>query len=246
MCDSDAGTKRFAGTTAYGGGHPRIDFRHRHHCREHSDRVAALDVLPGVFPRNRGSSALPTLDFAVTPSPRNSGPRRVARSTLGVSHAVILRLRVLPFQPRRWLVERTFGFLMQARRLACRLRTKPSSSHALIPRFARERTVPIPQWTVNRLALLRRMHAEPDFSSGRSARYVEFGRGFGGFAQANKRHWRCSHTKCLHLVRRHPKVNRGTKVLIAPKTCRVPARPCGLVLWMRWHAFRFRYSMYRC
>lgn len=35
-------------------------------------------------------------------------------------------------QPKRWLVERTFGWLMQARRLASDYETKPSSSQALI------------------------------------------------------------------------------------------------------------------
>ena len=35
-------------------------------------------------------------------------------------------------QPKRWLVERTFGWLMQARRLARDYETKPSSSEAMI------------------------------------------------------------------------------------------------------------------
>lgn len=35
-------------------------------------------------------------------------------------------------QPKRWLVERTFGWLMQARRLVRDFQTKPTSSEALI------------------------------------------------------------------------------------------------------------------
>jgi len=36
-------------------------------------------------------------------------------------------------QPKRWIVERTFGWLMQARRLARDYETKTASSEAMIP-----------------------------------------------------------------------------------------------------------------
>ena len=35
-------------------------------------------------------------------------------------------------QPKRWIIERTLGWLMQARRLARDYETKPSSSEAMI------------------------------------------------------------------------------------------------------------------
>ena len=99
-----------------------------------SDRAGALEVLPCVL------SAQPRLEVLFADAGYAGG-------TLGEqlrAHAAHpdLRLEIVKrcdpapkgfaVQPKRWLVERTFGWLMQARRLVRDYETKPSSSQALI------------------------------------------------------------------------------------------------------------------
>ena len=99
-----------------------------------SDRAGALEVLPAVLQRQPRLAVL----FA------DAG---YAGGTLAEqlrAHAANSELRLqivkrrdpapqgFAVQPKRWLVERTFGWLMQARRLARDYETKPSSSAALI------------------------------------------------------------------------------------------------------------------
>ena len=66
-------------------------------------------------------------------------PRRcssTSRANPGLRLEIIKRSDPAPkgfqVQPRRWVVERTFGWLMQARRLARDYETKTTSSEALI------------------------------------------------------------------------------------------------------------------
>ena len=99
-----------------------------------SDRAGALEVLPPVL----------RVQSRLDPLWADAG---YAGGTLAEqlrTHAVhpALRLDIIKrsdpapkgfaVQPRRWVVERTFGWLMQARRLARDYETKPSSSEAMI------------------------------------------------------------------------------------------------------------------
>jgi len=99
-----------------------------------SDRAGALEVLPEIL------RTQPRLEVLWADAGYAGG-------TLGEelrTHAAhpCLRLEIIKrsdpapkgfaVQPKRWLVERTFGWLMQARRLARDYETKPSSSQALI------------------------------------------------------------------------------------------------------------------
>ena len=99
-----------------------------------SDRAGALEVLPPV----------PCVQARLEQLWADAG---YAGGTLGEqlrAHAAHpgLRLDIIKrsdpapkgfaVQPKRWIVERTFGWIIQARRLARDYETKPSSSEALI------------------------------------------------------------------------------------------------------------------
>jgi transposase len=99
-----------------------------------SDRAGALEVLPGVLrsqPRLEvlfadagyagGTLAAQLRAHAAHPALRLEIVKRCAPAPKGFS-----------VQPKRWLVERTFGWLMQARRLARDYETQPTSSRALL------------------------------------------------------------------------------------------------------------------
>jgi transposase len=99
-----------------------------------SDRAGALEVLPAVPRRQRrlellwadAGSAGGTLAAELAAHVPTRGLRLeiVKRSDPAAKGFVV--------QPRRWVVERTFGWLMQARRLARDYETNPASSVALI------------------------------------------------------------------------------------------------------------------
>jgi len=99
-----------------------------------SDRAGALEVLPGVL------SAQPRLEVLFADA-GYAGGTLAAQLRAHAAHPD-LRLEIVKrcdpapkgfaVQPKRWLVERTFGWLMQARRLVRDYETKPSSSQALI------------------------------------------------------------------------------------------------------------------
>jgi len=99
-----------------------------------SDRAGALEVLPAVLRRQRrlvqlwadAGYAGGTLaaDLAAHVPKRGLRLEIVKRSDSTVKGFVV--------QPRRWVVERTFGWLMQARRLARDYETNPASSAAFI------------------------------------------------------------------------------------------------------------------
>jgi transposase len=99
-----------------------------------SDRAGALEVLPPIL------RSQPRLEVLWADAGYAGG-------TLGEelrTHALqpSLRLEIIKrsdpapkgfaVQPKRWLVERSFGWLMQSRRLARDYETKTSSSQALI------------------------------------------------------------------------------------------------------------------
>jgi transposase len=99
-----------------------------------SDRAGALEVLPPVL-RNQprleqlwadagyagGTLAEQLCAHAAHPGLRLDIVRRSDPAPKG-----------FVVQPKRWIIERTFGWLMQARRLARDYETKTSSSEAMI------------------------------------------------------------------------------------------------------------------
>lgn len=99
-----------------------------------SDRAGALEVLPAVLRRQRRLELLwadagyagGTLaaDLAAHVPTRGLRLEIVKRSDAPAKGFVV--------QPRRWVVERTFGWLLQARRLVRDYETNPASSVALI------------------------------------------------------------------------------------------------------------------
>ena len=99
-----------------------------------SDRAGALAVLPAVLRRQRRLELLwadagyagGTLaaDLAAHVPTRGLRLEIVKRSDAPTKGFVV--------QPRRWVVERTFGWLMQARRLVRDYETNPASSVAFI------------------------------------------------------------------------------------------------------------------
>jgi transposase len=99
-----------------------------------SDRAGALEVLPGVL------RAQPRLEVLFADAGYAGGT--LAEQLRAHAAHPDLRLEIVKrgnpapkgfaVQPKRWLVERTFGWLMQARRLARDYETKPTSSQALI------------------------------------------------------------------------------------------------------------------
>ena len=99
-----------------------------------SDRVGALEVLPDIL------RAQPRLEVLWADAGYAGGTLaedlRSHAAHPGLRLEIIKRSDAAPkgfaVQPKRWLVERTFGWLMQARRLARDYETKPSSSQALI------------------------------------------------------------------------------------------------------------------
>lgn len=99
-----------------------------------SDRAGALEVLPAIL------RAQPRLERLWADAGYAGGTLaeelRAHAAHPGLRLEIIKRSDPAPkgfrVQPRRWLVERTFGWLMQARRLARDYETKPPSSQALI------------------------------------------------------------------------------------------------------------------
>lgn len=99
-----------------------------------SDRAGALKVLPAVL------QSQPRLEVLFADAGYAGGT--LAEQLRGHATHPALRLEIVQrrdstpkgfhVQPKRWVVERTFGWLMQARRLARDYETKPSSSAALI------------------------------------------------------------------------------------------------------------------
>ena len=99
-----------------------------------SDRAGALQVLPAIL----GSQ--PRLKMLWADAGYAGGT--LAEDLRGHAAHPDLRLEIIKrsdaapkgfaVQPKRWLVERTFGWLMQARRLARDYETKPSSSQSII------------------------------------------------------------------------------------------------------------------
>jgi len=99
-----------------------------------SDRAGALEVLPGVL------RSQPRLEVLFADAGYAGGT--LAEQLRAHAAHPELRLEIVKrcnpalkgfaVQPKRWLVERTFGWLMQARRLARDYETKPTSSQALI------------------------------------------------------------------------------------------------------------------
>lgn len=99
-----------------------------------SDRAGALEVLPEIL------RTQPRLEMLWA----DAGYAGGTLATDLRAHAAhpALRLEIIKrcdpapkgfvVQPKRWLVERTLGWLMQARRLARDYETKTSSSQALI------------------------------------------------------------------------------------------------------------------
>ena len=99
-----------------------------------SDRAGALELLPPVL------RAQPRLEQlwadAGYAGGTLAGQLRAHAAHPGLRLDIIKRCDPAPtgfaVQPRRWIVERTFGWLMQSRRLARDYETKPSSSEAMI------------------------------------------------------------------------------------------------------------------
>lgn len=99
-----------------------------------SDRAGALAMLPDVL------HAQPHLEVLFADA-GYAGGTLAAQLRAHAAHPS-LRLEIVKrsdpapagfhVQPKRWLVERTFGWLMQARRLVRDFETKPTSSEALI------------------------------------------------------------------------------------------------------------------
>ena len=99
-----------------------------------SDRAGAMQVLPGIL------RSQPRLEVLWADAGYAGGT--LAQELLSHAAHPGLRLEIIKrsdpapkgfaVQPRRWLVERTFGWIMQARRLTRDYETKPSSSRALI------------------------------------------------------------------------------------------------------------------
>jgi transposase len=99
-----------------------------------SDRAGALEVLPAIL------RTQPRLEMLWADAGYAGGTLaaelRAHAAHPGLRLEIIKRSDPAPkgfaVQPKRWLVERTFGWLMQARRLARDYETKTSSSQALI------------------------------------------------------------------------------------------------------------------
>lgn len=99
-----------------------------------SDRAGALEVLPPVL------RTQPRLEVLWADAGYAGGT--LAQQLQAQAIRQDLRLEIIKrsdaapkgfaVQPRRWVVERTLGWLMQARRLARDYETKPSSSQAII------------------------------------------------------------------------------------------------------------------
>lgn len=99
-----------------------------------SDRAGAREVLPDIL------RAQPRLEVLWADAGYAGGT--LAEELRAHAAHPDLRLEIIKrcdpapkgfaVQPKRWLVERTFGWLMHARRLARDYETKPSSSQALI------------------------------------------------------------------------------------------------------------------
>ena len=99
-----------------------------------SDRAGALEVLPPILRAHAGLELL-WADAGY------AGGTLAADLQAHAAHPdlrleIIKRSDAAPkgfaVQPRRWVVERSFGWLMQARRLARDYETKPTSSKAII------------------------------------------------------------------------------------------------------------------
>ena len=99
-----------------------------------SDRAGALEVLPAIL------RAQPRLEMLWADAGYAGGTLaeelRAHAAHSGLRLEIIKRSDPAPkgflVQPKRWIVERTLGWLMQARRLVRDYETKPSSSQALI------------------------------------------------------------------------------------------------------------------
>ena len=99
-----------------------------------SDRAGALEVLPPVL------RAQPRLEQlwadAGCAGGTLAGQLRAHAAHPALRLDIVKRSDPAPkgfaVQPRRWIVERTSGWIMQARRLARDYETKPSSSEAMI------------------------------------------------------------------------------------------------------------------
>jgi transposase len=101
---------------------------------EVSDRAGALEVLPPVL------RSQPRLEQLWADAGYAGGTfaqeLRAQAAHPGLRLDIVKRSDPAPkgfqVQPRRWIVERTFGWLMQARRLARDYETKTASSQAMI------------------------------------------------------------------------------------------------------------------
>ena len=99
-----------------------------------SDRAGALEVLPPVL------RAQPRLEQLWADAGYAGGilaeQLRAQAAYPDLRLDIIKRCDPAPkgfvVQPKRWIIERTFGWLMQARRLARDYETKTSSSEAMI------------------------------------------------------------------------------------------------------------------
>jgi transposase len=97
---------------------------------------ADLQDRPGarlVFERMRGK--FPRLSVVYADGGYTGGPVEAARELLGCTLSIVKRDRGLhAFEPlpRRWVVERTFGWLMRCRRLARDYETLPRSGETMI------------------------------------------------------------------------------------------------------------------
>jgi transposase len=99
-----------------------------------SDRAGALEVLPAVLhSQPRLEVLFAAAGYAggtlAEPLRAHAAPRELRLEIVKRSDSAPQGFQV---QPKRWLVERTFGWLLQARRLARDYQTKPASSEALI------------------------------------------------------------------------------------------------------------------
>lgn len=99
-----------------------------------SDRAGALEVLPQIL-RTQARLEVLWADAGYAGGTLGEDLRRHAAHP-DLRLEIIKRSDPAPkgfaVQPKRWLVERTFGWLMQARRLARDYETKTSSSQAFI------------------------------------------------------------------------------------------------------------------
>ena len=99
-----------------------------------SDRAGALAVLPPVL------RTQPRLEQLWADAGYAGGTLAEELRTHAAHPALLLDIikrcdpapKGFQVQPKRWLVERTFGWLMQARRLVRNYETKPSPSQAMI------------------------------------------------------------------------------------------------------------------